>query len=140
MLMKKRLFVDADAYVALHDRDDAHYLSGLSLISLATTSGFTLVTSDPAFGEAITVISQNVGHQNAIKFAEETLASPNEIVEVDAGLRRRALDIFSKQTSKNSRFTDCINVAIMEREGLEVIFSFDQHYIKNGFELFEVDE
>ena len=54
-------------------------------------------------------------------------------------IRKKALDIFKKQTSKNSRFTDCINMAIMKEKGLDTIFSFDEQYKKNKFKRFGID-
>lgn len=51
-------------------------------------------------------------------------------------LRDNALEIFKKQTSKNARFTDAVNMAIMESEGIDFIFSFDRDYLKNKFKLF----
>ncbi|MDP3733054.1 MAG: PIN domain-containing protein, partial [Candidatus Daviesbacteria bacterium] len=95
----KRLLVDADAFVALVRPDDSNYLRAKNFSNEINALGFELVTSDPAFGEAVTVISQKQGLEEAISFAERVLQDPIEIVEVDASLRRKALDIFKKQTS-----------------------------------------
>ena len=140
MVKVKKLFVDADAFVALNDQKDSNYERSVALSSLASDARLPLITSDPAFGEAITVISQNVGLKQATEFAEAILASPVEIVEVDGKLRRAGLDIFKKQTSKNSRFTDCINMAIMKKDNLDTIFSFDEQYKKNKIKRFGIDE
>ena len=140
MVNVKKLLVDADVFVALNDQKDTNYQHAVTLSSLASTSRIPLITSDPAFGEAITVISQNVNLRQAIDFAEELLASSIEIIEVDSGLRKSGLEIFKKQTSKNSRFTDCINMAIMEKRGLNTIFSFDIQYKKNKFKRFGIDK
>lgn len=140
MVKIKKLFVDADVFVALNDQKDSNYERAVALSSLASVEKTSLITSDPAFGEAITVISQNVDLRQAIQFAEDILASPVEIIEVDDRLRRAGLDIFKKQTSKNSRFTDCINMAIMKKEGLKTILSFDIQYKKNRLKRFGIDE
>lgn len=136
----QKLFVDADAFVALNDQKDPNYQHAVTFSSLASSSRIPLITSDPAFGEAITVISQNINLRQAIQFAEEILASSIEIVEVDPGLRKAGLEIFKKQTSKNSRFTDCINMAIMKKMSLNTIFSFDVQYKKNKLKRFGIDE
>lgn len=134
-----RLLVDADAFVAINDGKDPNHQRVREFSALITAKDIELLTSDPAFGEAITVISQNAGLKKAITFAEEILRSQIEIVEVDSALRRKALDIFKKQTSKNSRFTDSVNMAIMNEKGIDTIFSFDMQYKKNGFQRFGID-
>lgn len=134
----KKILVDADAFVALRLIDDPSHKQAVVLSK--KFEGIDLLTSDPAFGEAMTVISQETDITSAVEFAVDTLRGPIGIVEVDSSLRVEALDIFSKQTSKNLRFTDCINVAIMKREGIDTIFSFDKHYKKSGFKRFGIDE
>lgn len=131
--MVKKLFIDADAFVALKDAKDSNHKLSVIVGTAATYAKTSLLTSDPAFGEAITVISQNVSHQDAVDFAQEIIGSDVDIIEVDKGLRKRGLEIFKKQTSKNTRFTDCVNMAILEMEGLKEIFSFDSDYKKSGF-------
>lgn len=136
----KKILVDADAFVAINDGKDPGYKKGKEFSAIIAEENYELIISDPAFGEAVTVISQNVGLQAAIDFAEKVLASSIEIIEVDSQLRKSALDIFKKQTSKNSRFTDCINMAIMKKMGLDTIFSFDVQYKKNKFKRFGIDK
>lgn len=135
-----KLLVDADAFVALVNPSDSNHQKAKFLRNQISDQEFQLITSDPAFGEAITVISQDTGLELAVRFAEEALSSSVEFIEVDAALRRKALDIFKKQTSKNSRFTDCVNMAIMKEKGLDTIFSFDVQYKKNKFKRFGIDK
>lgn len=140
MKISNNLFVDADAFVAIRNASDPNHRNSLEYAIQAAKAKFFFITSDPAFGEAITIISQNVNLKEAVSFAEDTLSESIVIVEVDSRLRRIALDIFKKQTSKNSRFTDCVNMAIMREEGLDTVFSFDEHYKKNGFKRFGIDK
>lgn len=140
MINAKKILVDADAFVALADPLDSNYQRAILKRDEIEKQNLALTVSDPAFGEAITVLSQNTSLQTAVKFAEEILRSEIEIIEVDNILRKQALDIFKKQTSKNSRFTDCINMAIMKKLGLNTIFSFDIQYKKNRFKRFGIDK
>lgn len=135
----KKILIDADAFVALNDKKDSSYQKAIKISEFITIAKATLFTSDPAFGEAITVISENVGLKKAVEFAEEVLKSNIEIIEVDPRLRRDALEIFKKQRSKNTRFTDCVNMAILDDRGLKEIFSFDSDYKKNGILRIGVD-
>lgn len=135
-----KLLVDADAFVGIYTEEDTNYTKAIEFSSKIDKKGIQLITSDPALGEAITVISQKVGLPKAVEFAENILAGPIEIIEVDAKLRRVALEIFKKQTSKNSRFTDCINMAIMKEKGIDTIFSFDKQYKVNKLKRFGIDD
>lgn len=132
----ERLLVDADALVALNNQKDTNYKKAVFLSEKIARENIALAVADPAFGEAVTVISQRLGIKKAVDLAEIVLASPIEIVEVNSFLRERALEIFKRQTSKNARFTDAINMAIMESEKIDSIFSFDRDYLKNKFKLF----
>lgn len=139
MVKTKVLLVDADAFVALVDPFDSSHKKAVEYKEEIKLQRLVLITSDPAFGEAITVLSQNTSLQTAIQFADEILKSETEIIEVDSVLRKEALGIFKKQTSKNSRFTDCMNMAIMKKMGLNTIFSFDIQYKRNKFKRFGID-
>ncbi|OGY09397.1 MAG: hypothetical protein A2782_01070 [Candidatus Blackburnbacteria bacterium RIFCSPHIGHO2_01_FULL_43_15b] len=140
MKVPNKILIDADAMVALVNPDDPSHAIAEKLGGEIDGRGVKVIISDPAFGEALTVISQDTSLEKAILFAERTLASSAEIVEVDSVLRRAGLDILKRQTSKNTRFTDCINMAVMKRERIDTIFSFDKHYKKNGFKRFGIDE
>lgn len=137
--MAKKLLIDADVFVALKNISDINHKLALKIAKALSLAKIRLFTSDPALGEAITVISQNIGHSDAVEFAEEITKSNIEIVEIDGKLRQGGLSIFKKQTSKNTRFTDCLNMAILKKEKLSMIFSFDEHYKKNGFSRLGVD-
>ncbi len=136
----KKILIDADAFVALVIPSDSNHEKGKLYRDKISLKGIRLIVSDPAFGEAVTVISQKDSLKTATNFAEEILGSEIEIVEVDSKLRRQALDIFKKQTSKNSRFTDCVNMAIMKNDDIDTIFSFDVQYKKNKFKRFGIDK
>jgi len=140
MKTASKIFVDADAFVALANPADSNNSQAIFFAKVITQNSFQLITSDPAFGEAITIIRQETSLKTAIEFTERILTDPILIIEVDSSLRRQALDIFKNQSSKNSRFTDCVNMAIMKNENLDTIFSFDEHYKKNGFKRFGVDK
>lgn len=137
--MVKKILIDADAFVALNNNKDSSHKRAIEISFYLKMQDFSFFTSDPAFGEAITIISQKVGHQHAIFFAKGALNDFIEVVELNISLRKSAFKIFERQTSKNVSFTDCVNMAILEREKLNEIFSFDSDYKKNGFMRIGID-
>lgn len=135
----KTIFIDANAFVALADTTDSNHHQALTLSKILKKKNYRLCSSDFAFGEAVTVISQKLGHRKAIIWIEEFLQS-NIIIERNSPKREgRAIEFFRQATTKNVRFTDCLNMAIMEERGIKEIFSFDKHYKKAGFRRLGID-
>jgi uncharacterized protein len=44
--------------------------------------------------------------------------------------------LFKKHSDKELSFTDCTSFALMKKLGLRQAFSFDDHFIQTGFQLF----
>ena len=132
---KNKVFIDTDAFVALADEDDPHYLLACELNLLLEKGNYSAYTSNFTFGETVTVISQNTSHNLAVAFGEKLLQS--EIMIIDANRKQEILAMkkFAAAKSKNVRFTDFVNMVLMEELGLSTIFSFDKHYKQAGFSL-----
>ena len=130
-----RIFVDADAFVALLDKKDPSHRPAKKLNNQIEKANYTAFTSNFAIGEAITVISQNASHKLAIAFGEKVFANEIFIIDVNRRHQIAALKKFSTQKSKNARFTDFVNMVLMDELGIETIFSFDKHYQKGGYKL-----
>ena len=130
------IFVDTDAFVALAKSDDANHARAVHILDGLTRRGVLFRTSNYVFLEAVTVISQRVSHDAAMSFIQTLCApaSPFPVRWVTEELHARAVRIFSAQTSKNVSLVDCANMALMQEEKMEAIFSFDSIYKKNGFQ------
>ncbi len=137
--MQSRYLIDADAIVALVIPDDSGY-EWAGKVMKTMRKGQVFYLSSYAYGEALTVVSMRGGLKKAIETAR-MIEEMKEIVIVDVEkkLREDGLEWFSKQTSKNSRFTDCVNMALMEKLGIKEIFSRDKHYKQNGFVCLGID-
>ena len=132
---RDKLFIDADAFVALLDKKDPNHKKAQKINNQIEKAGCTVFTSNFAAGEAITVISQNAGQALAIAFGKKLFADEIFIVEVDRQQEITALEKFAAQRSKNARFTDFMNMILMDELGINTIFSFDKHYLKAGYKL-----
>jgi len=134
-----KIFVDADAFIALAVEDDANHKRATGFLKALTSRPAVFVTSNYVFSECVTVISQQIGRESAIRFidAMEASESPYVMTRVDSVTDRNAIGIFRVQTSKNTSFVDCANMAVMRNSAIPVIFSFDEVYRKNGFTMVE---
>lgn len=135
--LPNKIFIDADAFVALSREDDANYKRALRIQKLIEKTSPQAFTSNFAFGEAVTIISQKSEVVLAIAFGREMLEGEIIIIDTSREHIEKALVKFSQQTSKNTRFTDMINMVLMDELRIDTIFSFDEHYSKNGYKLLE---
>ena len=85
------------------------------------------------------MLSQRVSHSVAVAYIEN-MKSPDSqflIKRADEALEEEAIQIFKGQTSKNTSYVDCTNMAFMKQLHADALFSFDGDYRKNGFTLVE---
>jgi predicted nucleic acid-binding protein len=54
------------------------------------------------------------------------------IIRPTEGDEERALDIIFGYTDKDFSFTDALSFAVMERLGIKVAFSLDEHFVQYG--------
>ncbi|HEX9722475.1 MAG TPA: PIN domain-containing protein [Candidatus Paceibacterota bacterium] len=128
------VFVDSDAFVAFVKGDDSNHARAVKIFEKLKTQHVKFLTSNYVFAETVTVISQQVGREQAFSFirAVKNIEAPFPYRWVDSDIEELALEIFGSQTSKNVSFVDCTNIAIIRKDALDAIFSFDAVYRKNG--------
>lgn len=133
----KTVFIDADAFVALYYPNDPHHKKAKEIRN--DVWELDLSTSYFVLGEATTVISQHKSTKEAVSFLEEILASGLMIFAFDYTLCLKGKEIFLEQTSKNFRFSDACNIALIREHGIDAIFSFDNHYKQNRIKRVGID-
>lgn len=134
----KKIFVDADALIALTYKKDKNNQRAKKIYRKLKTSGYEFYSSNTSLYEIATVISQRINHRKAIDFLT-LIKQALSIIFIDRKREEEGLKIFGQQTSKNVSFFDCLNMAIMNELEIKEIFSFDEDYKKNGFKRIEID-
>jgi len=132
---KSRIFIDADAFVALANPKDSNHKKALRLSRAIKFQKTEVFVSSFAIGEAITVISQKIGLNKAFVFGIQAYEGEVIIIDANRDQQLKALKRIPQQTSKNIRFADFINMVLMDELKIKIIFSFDKHYQKSGYEL-----
>ena len=76
-----KIFVDADAFVALTVATDANHEKARSLLHRLSVNPVLFLTSNYVFSESITIISQRASHQTAVTFIAkmQSVESPFQI-------------------------------------------------------------
>lgn len=139
-VMQNNIFVDADALVAISDANDSNHKKAINLATFLKEKDFGLYISSFAFGEAITVTSQNVSLKKAVELGKDIKSGMCSVVDTNSSHLNKAFIRFSQQASKNSRFTDMVNMVLMDEFKIKIIFSFDNHYPQNGYQFLKAEE
>lgn len=131
------IYVDSDAFVALVKTDDSNHGRAKKIFQEVEHKPVVFYTSNLVFAECVTVMSQRISKGIALQFIESFTSKESifTTIRVTEQIEESAIGIFRRQTSKNVSFVDCTNMAIMEMEHLDSIFSFDNIYRKNGFSI-----
>jgi predicted nucleic acid-binding protein len=129
------IFVDSSAFIALYDKADALHHKAILLSQKSPKEDINLISSTNIIMETSTLLSMRISHQKAVDFLTDIRNGTIEIVNPDIGLITEAEEIFVNQKSKNVSYSDCICFAIMKEKGINIAFSFDKDFEKNGFRL-----
>lgn len=132
-----RILVDADAFVALAKEDDANHKKAVEVLGALNERPVSFLTTNYVFLEVVTVLSVRVGRTAALAFIDSmrSVDSPFPVHRISEELDDSAVEIFTKQTSKNVSFVDCSNIAVCRALHVDSVFSFDKIYPKNGIPL-----
>jgi len=135
----KKILLDADALIALINKDDSNHNRALKINQEFQKSGVSRYVSPFTIFETITVLSHKISHQIAKDFLIEVRKKDYFLtICLDEKNAILADKWFLKQTIKGISYFDCYNMALLERykNQLYGIFSFDAIYKKNGFKTF----
>lgn len=128
------VFVDTSAiYAGLDVRDPTH--------GPAATTWGALLSGDEALVshslvevEAIALVQRRLGFDALVALRDDLLPTL-EVVEIDAGQRRRGLDLAVAARLREVSLVDRISFELMRVRGIRRAFAFDRHFADEGFEL-----
>jgi predicted nucleic acid-binding protein len=131
--MARKILADSDFFIALYKKDDSNHKKAVSL--LKTLPGVELLMSVFVYSEVATVLSQRVSQKTAHYFMDDIRTHGAEVIQSDSMLFEHAKQIFRGQISKNVSFTDVVNMALAQAQGIKEIVSFDTDYKRSGLAL-----
>ncbi len=131
------IFVDTSAFLALVNEEDNNHTEAASFLEKIKSGRVKIkkiITSDYIIDETLTRIRYSVGHQEAVEWGKDILAS-NVIEKLEVGREMFGLawELFQTYSDKKLSFTDCTSFAIMKKKGIEKAFSFDEDFKRIGF-------
>jgi predicted nucleic acid-binding protein len=128
-----KILIDADALIAISKLDDSNHKKAVD-IAKQLENNFIYITQYTV-PEAVTVMSHRVSQKAASLFLER-LRNENFIeIQLSQKLKNSTDKIFLEQKTKGTSWVDCLNVASMKSENIDMIFSFDKFYEKIGLKV-----
>jgi len=128
------LFIDTGAFLARYLAKDQYHNLATAYWEELKTGNEGLVTSNFVLDETATLLGRRAGHGFASNRLKAVYASNVlQILRPDCDDELRAIDWFAKFSDQDISFTDCISFALMKRERIHHVFSFDRHFDTAGF-------
>jgi uncharacterized protein len=128
-----RTLVDASAYFALLDADDANHAQALTISQRLIAEGAHLFTTSFILAETHALLLNRLSQEIATRFLRDMEQSPTTLVWVTPADMQRAKAIIYQYTDKDFSLTDAASFAVMERMRVLAAFTFDRHFAQYGF-------
>jgi uncharacterized protein len=129
----RRVLVDASAYFALLDQDDANHAQALTISRRLIAEGWRLFTTSFVLAETHALLLNRLSQAIATRFLREMEHSPTTLVWVTPADVQRAKAIIYQYDDKDFSLTDATSFAVMERIRVSSAFTFDRHFAQYGF-------
>lgn len=124
-----RILIDADAYIALYNLDDANHVRASTIVDKIKPATRFFTTLD-VIDEVATKLSYFITKSCALKFLDDVAKSDTTIIYSDEDTFNETVKLFNSVKTKRISFTDCFNIVSYRKYAIDRIFSFDGIYGK----------
>lgn len=129
----RHVLIDASAYFALADDDDANYAVAQAILSNLASQHYSLFTTTFVAAETHALLLARLSQNSATRFLRELEQSSTTLLHPAVDDLARARAIIYRYRDRDFSLTDTISFAMMERLGITVAFTFDRHFVQYGF-------
>ncbi|MBW1683342.1 MAG: PIN domain-containing protein [Deltaproteobacteria bacterium] len=134
-----RVFADTSAlYALLVGNDEMHARANRNFVHFAARRAH-LITSSFVLVETVALLQRRVGFA-AVHDFHARLLPLLDIVWVDRHWYARAFQRLVACNRRDVSLVDCLSFEIMDALDLTCAFSFDMHFVENGFTLAAFDD
>jgi predicted nucleic acid-binding protein len=123
-----QVLIDSDVFVGLFLPDDAHYQRVSQQFEAFEQNKTQIATTNWVIVETATVLSRKDSQETAKAFLTMTETSGIPILSISKDIEKEAWRIFKDQSTKNTSFVDCSNIAVITHFHIPQLFSFDAFY------------
>ena len=120
------IFVDTNYFVALFNPSDSLHEDAREISKILAKENKQAIISNFIFAETVTVLAQRRGKDIAFRAGEYLLSHSSRMIHIDEELQIKSWDIFREVEAKDMSFVDCSILAVMKREGIDTLLTFDK--------------
>ena len=124
------IFLDSSFIIACKVADDQNHEKSIKHLHNFIKNNEEVIISDYIFDEVLTVLFLKTKDLDIAIDAGSTLKSSARLLNMDSSAFNKAWDIFKSQTSTKLSFTDCSSLALMKKEGIRKLATFDDDFRK----------
>jgi uncharacterized protein len=128
------IYVDTSALLAIFDDDDLHHQTAQQCWQNLLEGDELLQTNNYALVESHAIIQNRVGLLAIRKLIDELLP----VIEIDwrdAGQHETAINNLLTANRRNLSLVDCSSFETMRRLGIKTVFTFDEHFKEQRFQV-----
>lgn len=124
------VLIDTGAFMAYRNTKDVHHKKADRLLRQALKGEFsTIYTTDYIYDESLTLAVVRTGNKEIATDISNIMSSPRiEMIMIDETILKQATTLFFKFFDKRISFTDATTMAVMQRDGIDKIITFDAHF------------
>lgn len=131
MKLKRDVFVDTSAFIAIRVRDDVNHKRAYDFLQKIKEEKLRLHATNFILDEVYTYFSRT--HEVAIEMGELIMSNPIiTLHRVGVEDEDNAFRTLKEYGDKDFSYTDAASFAVMERLGLTIVFAFDEHFAQYG--------
>lgn len=130
-----KVFIDTSYLLALELAKDQNHKAAIRHWRSIVQSLPLLVTTSYVFDEVVTYFNSRGHHSKAVQVGNNLLLSKSvEFIQIDEALFYEGWEYFRQHQDKSYSMTDCISFIAMKRLGINIAFTFDNHFTQAGFD------
>ncbi len=124
------VLLDTSALIAARNADDKNHMKTLEIMAPALNGEYGKVfVSDYIFDEAVTLAYIRTGSKRfAYDIGRFARAKPINFRFIEPIDFDRAWELYRQYEDKHLSFTDCTNIALMERLDIDTLFTLDTEF------------
>jgi uncharacterized protein len=128
------VFVDSSALYAILDEDDQHHVPAQETWFRLLDEGTVLLTTSYIVIETCAIVQRRLGI-SALRTFHEDIFPVLQVDWIGADGHRIGIEAALAAARRQLSIVDCVSFQTMRREGVQTVFSFDQHFSEQGFEV-----
>ena len=124
------ILVDTCALIAVRNADDINHKKAMEIMVPVLRGEYGKVfVSDYIFDEAVTLAYIRTGNKKFVyDIAKFTRSKPINLRFIEPSDFENAWELYRKFDDKHFSFTDCTNIAVMQRLDIDTLFTFDSEF------------